>query len=77
MTITSIPSIKFLNNRRIKEAVRLSEKVANERIRKERKGSKKTLSSYEIEPLKWNILIINAPKEMLSVEAASALYRLR
>jgi hypothetical protein len=58
-------------------AVRLSEKVANERIRKERKGSKKTLSSYEIELLKWNILITNAPKEMLSVEAASALYRLR
>lgn len=58
-------------------AIKLPVKVANERIRKAKKVSKKTLSSYEIELLRWNILITNAPKEMLSVEAAYALYRLR
>ena len=58
-------------------AIKIPTEVANERIRKAKKASKKTLSSYEIELLRWNILITNAPKEMLSVEAACALYRLR
>jgi hypothetical protein len=58
-------------------AIKLPVEVANERIRKAKKASKKTLSAYEIELLRWNILITNASKEILSAEAACALYRLR
>jgi len=61
-------------------AVRLPEKVVNQRRRKANQKSKtqgKQLSAKEAELLAWNIVITNTTKEQLSAEAACDLYRAR
>jgi hypothetical protein len=61
-------------------AIRLPEDKINERRRKANKKAKqngKTLSSYELELLAWNILITNVSEKMLSFETICELYRIR
>ncbi len=61
-------------------AVRLPEKVVNQRRRKadeKAKSQGKQLSAKETELLAWNIIITNTTKEQISVQAACDLYRAR
>ncbi|ABR47572.1 transposase, IS4 family protein [Alkaliphilus metalliredigens QYMF] len=61
-------------------AIRLPEKVVNQRRRKANQQAKaqgKQLSAKETELLAWNIIVTNVTKDKLSPEAACDLYRAR
>ena len=59
-------------------AIRLPDAVVNERIRKTCiKRRKTSLSKKDLELLKWNTFITNAPAEKLPVESVCSLYRQR
>lgn len=61
-------------------AVMLPEKAANERVRKAREEAEKkneVLTDLQRELLRWNILITNTTKEMLSAECICDTYRIR
>jgi hypothetical protein len=59
-------------------AIRLPDDVVNERTRKAyKKRRKSTLSKKELELLKWNTFITNAPVEKITPKNICHLYRLR
>jgi hypothetical protein len=61
-------------------AIKLPANIANERIRranKNRKRSRGALTDYQKMILSWNIVITNAPEQMLSLEEAINFYKMR